>query len=137
MSESLAPRRVATAAVGLFGLLAAALAVIGVYAVVSYDAARRSKEIAVRVALGATRRSVLMLVLGGGPRLAAIGIMCGTVLAFGIARSARALLFGVEPYDAATYMGLATAFLLVVLAAAFLPAQRAASLDPQQALRNP
>jgi putative ABC transport system permease protein len=136
LAESVGARRIATSLIAMFGIVAVALALIGVYGVVSYDVGRRSKEIAVRMALGASRPVVLALVIGGGVRLAAMGIACGFVLALATARMASTLLFGISPYDPSTYVTLAAALLVVTTAATFVPARRAATVEPSETLRQ-
>jgi putative ABC transport system permease protein len=99
-------RRVATWLIGVFACLALALAVIGVYWVMSYDVSQRAREIGIRMALGADRRDLLRLVLGAGLKLAALGVGAGGAIAFGFARVAGGLLLGGSPGDPLTYAGL-------------------------------
>ena len=121
---------------GFFGALAAVLATVGLYGVMSYTVARRRSEIGVRLALGATRRDVVRLVAGDSAKLVAAGLAAGIALALGATTAASALLFGLKPYDPAT-MGLAVASLTAVAAlASYLPAARAARLEPTEALRE-
>jgi ABC-type antimicrobial peptide transport system permease subunit len=122
--------------IGVFASLALALAVIGVYGVMSYDVIQRVREIGIRIALGADPQSVLALVLGAGLKMAALGIVAGALIAFGFARLAGGLLFGVTPYDPLTYVGLATLLLGLAVAATYLPARRATALDPLASLRE-
>jgi putative ABC transport system permease protein len=131
VSASLGRRRAATWLVGVFAALALALVVVGVYGVISYDVSQRSREIGIRIALGADRRAVMTMVVGGGARIAAGGILVGVALAFGSARVAAGLLFGVSPEDPSTYAILASALLAMAVAAAWLPARRAARIDPR------
>ena len=88
------------------------------------------------MALGANRHAVLGLVLRGGLKMAALGVVGGAIMAFGLARLAGGLLFGVSPYDPLTYVGLATVLLGLAVAAAYVPARRATALDPLTALRD-
>ena len=121
---------------GFFGVLAALLATIGLYGVISYMVARRTNEIGIRMALGADRRDVMKMILREGGLLLVFGVATGTVLALAAATVARSMLFGLQPYDPAT---LGTAIVLlaaVTLAASYLPARRAAKLDPMAALRD-
>jgi putative ABC transport system permease protein len=136
LGDSIRQRRIATWLIGLFGTVAVILAVVGVYGIVAYDVSRRAPEMALRVALGADRRAIVTLVLHAGLRLAVVGIACGAALAFSLAHAARALLFGVSPFDAVTYAMLGAALLLVTTVATCIPAFRAATVDPLITLRS-
>ena len=136
LGHSLGRLRIATWLIGVFASLALALAVIGVYGVMSYDVSQRAREIGIRMALGADRHAVLGLVLRGGLKMAALGVVAGAAIAVGFARVAGSLLFGVSPYDPLTYVGLATVLLGFAATAAYLPARRATALDPLTALRE-
>jgi predicted permease len=121
---------------GFFGMLAVLLAVIGLYGVISYMVARRRNEIGIRMSLGADRRSIISLVLRESVLLLSIGLIIGVALALAVSSAASALLFGLKSHDAAT-MFIATISLAAIgLAASYLPALRAANLDPMDALRN-
>jgi putative ABC transport system permease protein len=136
IQETLVPESLMATLSGFFGLLAGALAVIGLYGVISYMVAQRRNEIGIRMALGAGSGSILLMVLRGAGTLIAAGLAVGTVLALLGARAASSLLFGLRPYDPAT---LFTAILLLAVAsllAAAVPARRAASLEPMKALRD-
>jgi ABC-type antimicrobial peptide transport system permease subunit len=91
---------------------------------------------AVRMALGADQRAIVRLVVLAGLRLAVVGIVCGAALAVGLGRAARALLFGVSPFDAGTYVVLGAVLLAVTAAATYIPARRAAMIDPLTRLRS-
>jgi len=121
---------------GFFGALAAVLAMIGLYGVVSYLVARRRNEIGIRLALGAERGQVVALVMREGARLLAIGIPIGLAASLAAGRSAGALLFGLKPYDPLTLAGAAALLACIAAAATFLPARRASRLDPMSALRD-
>src|SRR5262249_13235892 len=131
VAASLGRRRAATWLVGVFAALALALVAVGVYGVVSYDVSQRSREIGIRIALGADRRAVMAMVVGGGARIAAGGILAGVALALAAARVAAGLLFDVSPDDPATYAILAGIVLAMAVAAAWFPARRAACISPQ------
>ena len=133
--ESLILERLMAMLSGFFGFLAGLLATIGLYGVISYSVARRKQEIGIRIALGANRRAVIRLVLGEAAVLLLIGLTAGGALAVLAARTARSMLFGLQPHDPLT-LGLAIAILAAVgLAASYLPALRAAAVDPMVALR--
>ena len=121
--------------VGLFASLALVLAAIGVHGVLSYDVARRVREIGIRMALGAERGSVLRLIVGRALVLTAIGVAAGGAGAFVLTRTLSTLLFGVTPHDPATFAAAAGILTVVALAAAAMPAWRAARTDPAAALR--
>jgi predicted permease len=121
--------------VGAFAALAWLLGVIGLYGVVAYSVGRRTREIGVRMALGAQRASVARLIVGEAGRLVVMGIAAGALAAAGSAALMRTLLFGVTPWDPATLLGVATVLGVSALAASYLPARRAASLSPVEALR--
>ncbi len=135
ITSSLARRRFSMILFGVFAGLALLLASIGIYGVVSYLAGRRTHEIGVRVALGAQGRDVLRLVLGDGAKMAAIGIGAGLIVSAGLTRLMADLLFGVSATDPLTFLGVAALLLSVALAACYVPARRAARVDPMVALR--
>ena len=120
----------------LFGLIAVALAVIGLFATVSYAVTRRSREIGVRMALGATPGRVvrLMLVQGAGP--AAVGLLAGAAASRALSRAVQPLLFDLSASDFRTFTAVVLFFGLVILMASYLPARRAGRIDPQSALRH-
>lgn len=120
----------------LFGVLAAALAVVGVYGVMAYGVARRRREIGVRMALGAGRSRILGQVLGDGAAVAAAGVGVGLAIAWAASRLLSTGLYGTDPGDPVTYAAVALGLATTVLAASWLPARRAASTDPVQALEG-
>ena len=120
----------------LFGLLALTLSCVGLYGLLSYQVARRTREIGVRMALGAQPVNVLRLVIGRGMGLALAGTAIGSLVAIGITRFLDSLLFGVRPNDPLTLLAVAALFFLVTLAACYSPARRATRVDPLVALRN-
>ncbi len=120
---------------GLFGVLGLALACIGVYGLLSYEVARRTREIGIRSALGAQRVDLLLLVVRQGLLLLVCGVAAGIGIAMGVTRLLASLLYGVRPTDAVTFSAVAAILILVGLIACFIPARRAASIDPMVALR--
>jgi predicted permease len=121
---------------GGFALLAVLLACVGLYGVLSYSVARRTSEIGVRSALGATPANILRLVIREGMVVAVLGVVIGVFGAASLARTVRTLLFGVSPTDATIYLVVAAGLLLAVLPACVIPARHAARLDPMRALRT-
>jgi len=136
VSGALLPQRLATVLVGAFAALALVLAALGLYGVVAYSVARRTQEIGVRIALGATGPGVLRLVVGQGMRLMAAGVAAGLAGAWGVTRLLASLLYGVSPTDPVAFSLAAVLLGLVALLAAALPAWRASRLDPMTALRR-
>jgi len=135
IADSLSQRRFNTALLSVFAIIAALLAAVGVYGVMSYLVTQRTHELGVRMALGAQRGDILKLVAGGGAKLAAIGITVGVTLALAMTRLMSGLLFGVGVTDPWTFVLIALLFAAVALLASFLPARRAARTDPLTALR--
>ncbi|MFB3920478.1 MAG: ABC transporter permease [Terriglobia bacterium] len=127
--------RVAATFAGSFGLLALALATVGIYGVVAYATRQRSREIAIRMALGAKRFDVLRLVLAQGFRLTLTGLGIGLAVSVALTRFLRGQLFGVTTTDPLTYAGVGALLSLVALIACYIPAQRATKVDPNVALR--
>jgi macrolide transport system ATP-binding/permease protein len=121
--------------VGGFAFLALLLGVVGLYGVIAYSVSQRTREIGVRMALGAQRESVLQLIMKEAGGLAAAGIVVGLVCAVGAATLMRALLFGVQTWDVATLAGVAILLASSAMSASYLPARRAASVNPIEALR--
>ena len=132
---SLLPARVAAWTLGGFGLLALALAAIGIYGVVSYTVAQRTREIGVRMALGAGRADVLRLILGEGLSVVGVGLGLGLLLSFALTRVLGGFLYGVTASDPLTFVGVPALLGSIALAAGYLPARRAAKVDPMVALR--
>jgi len=136
VSESAAPRRIALEILGAFALLAVLLAGVGVYGVISFSAAQRTREIGVRVAVGASPGSIVRLIVADAARPAAVGIALGLGGAIAATRLVSPLLYAVSPRDPLTFAGVAAALAATALAAAALPARRAARLDPSRSLRQ-
>jgi ABC-type antimicrobial peptide transport system permease subunit len=128
-------RRFPLVLLAAFAVAALALAIVGTYGVVSYTVAQRTRELGIRLALGATRGGVTALVVGHVARVAAGGIAVGLVLAAALSRYAASLLYGVRATDPATYAVVAALLGTVAALAAALPARRAARVDPATALR--
>ena len=135
VAASLAQRRFAMQVVGLFGVLALFLAAIGIYGVMAYSVTQRTREIGIRLALGASTANILSWLLRQGMRLTFIGVAVGLIGAFALTRLLRGLLFGIAPTDAATYIVLTLLLAIVALLACYIPARRATKVDPLVALR--
>lgn len=121
---------------GFFGFLAALLATVGLYGVISYMVIRRTNEIGIRMALGADRAGILKMILREAGVLLAIGVAVGAVLSIAGARTAKALLYGLKSYDPVTLIASVVLLGTVALIASSLPAQRASKLNPMVALRE-
>jgi putative ABC transport system permease protein len=135
LSETVAQPRLQTGLLGLFAGLALLLAAVGLYGVLAFSVTQRQREIGVRMALGAQKRNVLSLVIGQGMKLALIGMVIGIVAALALTRVIRGLLYGVTPTDPATFAAVALVLTLAALLACWLPARRAAKVNPMEALR--
>ncbi len=136
MERVLATRRLTLALFSLFAVVALSLAAIGLYGVMSYGVAQRTHELGIRIALGATSRDALKLVIGQGMKLVALGIALGLGVALIGARLISHLLFGVSARDPLTFVAIASLLALVALLACWIPARRATKVDPMVALRN-
>ena len=136
INESLLRERLMATLSGFFGFLAAVLAMLGLYGVISYMVARRRNEIGVRIALGATAGDILSLVLREAGTLLLLGLAIGAVLAFMASKAATTLLFGLKPGDPLTMAAAVAGLTAVAAVASFLPARRAAALNPVEALRE-
>ena len=133
---TMAPTRLGAMVVGAFGVLALVMATVGLYGVISYAVSRRTREVGIRMALGATRWQVLRLILSQGLRLALAGVVLGGLGAAVAGRVLESMLYGVSAADPLA-LGAAAALLLVVAVVAnFVPARAAARVDPLRALRN-
>lgn len=136
LADQLAPRRFVSSLLGVFALAALTLAAIGIFGVMAYVVGRRTREIGIRVALGAARPRLLFDVLREGMLHAGAGLVVGVLAALGLARLVRSQLFGLEPTDPATFTAAAAVLLVVAAAACVLPARRAAAVDAVIALRE-
>ncbi len=135
MRLALFPGRVAATVLGVFGLIALILSAIGIYGVTSYAVAQRTREIGIRMALGARLGDVLMLVVGNGIKLLAIGVGIGLIGAYLLTRAMTSLLSGISPTDPVTFIFVSVLMVTVALLATFIPARRATRVDPLVALR--
>jgi putative ABC transport system permease protein len=135
MSSSVAQPRLETILLGFFGSVALLLAGVGIYGVIAYSVSQRTSEIGIRMALGASRLSVLSMVLGQGLRLTAVGLGIGLALALALTRLMTGILFGISPTDPATFMAILLLLGIIALLACYLPARRATRVDPMVALR--
>jgi ABC-type antimicrobial peptide transport system permease subunit len=115
--------------------MALLLTAVGIYGVVSYGVAQRTRELGVRIALGASRGNVLALVLGQGARLALAGVAIGLVAALLLTRVVASLLHGIQPVDPVTFIAVPSALLVVTIAACWVPARRATRVHPLVAMR--
>jgi putative ABC transport system permease protein len=136
VDHAVSPRRFFMLLVTAFAGLGLLLATLGIYGVISYTVTRQTPEIGVRMALGATGGRVQRQILANTLRLAAIGIALGSVVATAVAKAITSLLFATSPWDLPSYLGMATALLLVALASGYVPARRASSINPMEALRS-
>jgi putative ABC transport system permease protein len=134
VANSLGTRRVSMQLFAVFAIAALLLAAIGIYGVMAYSVTQRTQEIGIRMALGAQRSDVLGLVVRQGMTLAAIGVVAGLAGAFGLTRVMTSLLFNVRPDDPTTYLAISSLLIIVAFLACYLPARRAAKLDPMIAL---
>jgi predicted permease len=135
VAESLARRKFSTLLLGLFAGFALVLAIIGIYGVMAYLVGQGTREIGIRMALGATQRAILRLVVLQGMKLAVYGVVIGLVAALFLARLMSSMLFGVTASDPITFCGIALLLLAVAFVATCIPALRAASIDPMRSLR--
>jgi putative ABC transport system permease protein len=135
LSDGVSAPRLTLVLLGVFSALAVLLAAIGIYGVISYSVALRTHEIGVRMALGAQPLDVLRMVLAQGGKMALVGIVIGILAAFGLTRLMSSLLFSVSASDPATFAAVAGLLVLVAMFACYIPARRAAKVDPMIALR--
>jgi len=135
VNETLAAPRLMTFLLIAFAVLALTLAIVGLYGVMAYNGLRRMREIGVRLALGARRRQVSAMMVWQGVRLLAVGLAVGLVAVFAVSRLIRSLLFGVSATDPAIYLGVSMVLGVAAILACWIPARRAARVDPMITLR--
>ncbi len=136
LGESLARMRFSTTLMLVFAFVALILAAVGIYGVIAYSVSRRTQEIGVRVAIGASTADVIRLVLGQGLRLVAIGVLVGAAASLLLSRFLSSLLYGIDSTDALTLVGVALILVIVAVLACYLPARRATKVEPVEALRS-
>ncbi len=135
VDDSLSVRRFALYVLGLFASVALLLALSGIYGVIGHAVAQRTREIGIRMALGAARQDVLRLILGEGGKLALAGVAIGLGASYLITQFLRSLLYGITPTDPLTFTVVALLLLATALVACWIPARRASRVDPMIALR--
>jgi predicted permease len=136
VDESLARRRFSTTLLTVFAVVAVGLAAIGVYGVIAFLVSQSTRELGIRIALGATPREIVKSVVGQGIRVAAAGVLIGTIGALAITRSISTMLYGIRPTDPVTFVSIAGGLAAVAVLASYLPARRAARIDPTISLRS-
>jgi predicted permease len=134
--ETIAPQRLNATLIGLFSGLALVIATVGIAGVLAFSVSQRTNELGIRLALGAERSSILKMILGEGALMAAVGLILGGAAAIPLSRLMSGLLFGIEPIDPPTILTAAGLMIVVALAAAWIPARRATTVDPMVALRG-
>jgi ABC-type lipoprotein release transport system permease subunit len=135
VDRSLYLDRVRARLISWLAALALALAAVGIFGVISYNVTQRTREVGIRLALGAQRRQILAMLLGSGARLALAGLVIGGALALWLTRSVASQLYGITPHDPVALGGAAVLLFAVALAATYIPARRATHIDPMSAVR--
>jgi putative ABC transport system permease protein len=130
------PQKFNSLLLAIFAGLSLVLAAIGIYGVIAYSVVQRTREIGIRMALGAERANVLRLILRQGARIGILGLALGTAAAYAVTRTLSSMLFDVDPHDPLIFFGIATALGVVVILASYAPAQKATRIDPLVALRH-
>jgi len=133
--EALAPTRFTLALLGTFAIIALVLSIVGLYGSIAYTVTQRTREIGIRIALGATSKGIATLVIGDGVRLLALGLILGVATALASTRALTSLLYGVSSVDPLTFVAIALLVVIITTAASLAPARRAAQIDPVDALR--
>jgi putative ABC transport system permease protein len=134
--DAIAPQRLNATLIGLFSVLALAIATVGIAGVLAFSVSQRTNELGIRLALGAERGAILRMILGEGAAMAAIGLVLGGIAAIPLSNLMSGLLFGVQPADPPTIAMAAGLMIVVALTAAWIPARRATAVDPMIALRS-
>jgi putative ABC transport system permease protein len=135
IGETLRGSRFMMLLLGIFAAIALVLAVVGIYGVVAWNVAQRTRELGIRQALGATREDVLRLVIGQGMRIVLLGLALGLAASFAVTRTLQSLLFETSAFDVTTFTVVSALLAAVALLACLLPARRATKVDPMVALR--
>jgi putative ABC transport system permease protein len=136
LDRSLSSRRLTAQMVGGFAVVALLLASIGIYGLLAFMVGQRSREIGVRVALGASRSDIVKLIVSRGMILSGIGVVAGVLISSAAASMLRTMLYGVRPYDLSVYLEVSSLLFFVAILASYLPARRATRVDPNTALRE-
>src|SRR5262249_10192514 len=136
IADSISDARVNTVLLAVFASIALFLALVGIYGVVSYWTAQRTREIGIRIAIGASRRQILALIVRHGMLPALCGLLLGVPAAYALARLMSGLIYGVSPFDPSVFTGIAVSLGLAALMACLIPARRATRLHPMSALRE-
>jgi len=135
VDESIADTRFETILLGLFGTLALVLTAVGLFGVISYSVVQRTREMGIRLALGAEPGAIAGMIVKNGLSLAGVGVGIGLAAAFLLTRLMRSLLYGISPSDPTTFLGVPLLLIAMALLASYIPAHRAAKVDPMVALR--
>jgi len=134
--DALAPSTFAMALLGTFALIALVLSAVGLYGMIAYSVSQRTREIGIRMALGADSKTIAALVIGDGVRLAVFGVVLGAAGAFAATRVLNGMLYDVAPGDPMTFATISVLVVGIALAASYVPARRAVGVDPTEALRG-
>jgi putative ABC transport system permease protein len=134
--DALAPSRFAMALLAAFALIALVLSAVGLYAMIAYNVSQRTREIGVRMALGAAPRAIRTMVMRDGATLVAVGLVLGTAISLGATKVLRGMLYAVTPTDPGTFTAIALLVVAISLLASWMPARRALRVDPTEALRG-